>query len=86
MIGQSRDSAEKIYLVVQTDDFPVIATQIATESVRDSQLSIVMKVVQHGRCSTDSSVDINPFYKRRRELSTIDGCLLWGTRIVILVI
>ena len=47
--GQSRDSAEKIHLVVQTDDLPVTATQIATESVHDSQLSIVMKAVQHGR-------------------------------------
>ena len=62
--GKSRDSAEKIHLVVQIDDLPVTATQIATKSVRNSQLSIVMKVVQHGHWPTDSSVDINPFYKR----------------------
>ena len=49
MSGQSRDSTEKIHLVVQIDDLPVTATQITTESVGDSQLSIVMKAVQHGR-------------------------------------
>ena len=45
MTGQSRDSAEKIHLIVQTDDLPVTASQIATESTRDSQLSIVMKAI-----------------------------------------
>ena len=82
--GQSRDSAEKIHVIVQTDDLPVTASQVATESLRDSQLSIVMKAIQHGHWPTDSSVDVNPLYKRRHELSIVDdNCILWGTRVVI---
>ena len=69
MTKQSRDSAEKIHVIVQTDDLPVTATQIAKESICDSQLSIVMKAIPHGCWPTDSSVDVNPFYKRRHELS-----------------
>lgn len=80
---QSRDSAEKIHIVVQSDDLPVTASQIAKESLRDSQLSIVMKAIQHGHWPTDSSVDVNPFYKRQHELSIVDGCILWGTRVII---
>ena len=81
--GQSRDSAEKIHVIVQTDDLPVTASQVATESLRDSQLSIIMKAIQHGHWPTDSSVDVNPFYKRLHELSIVDVCILWGTRVVI---
>ena len=80
---QSRDSAEKIHIVVQTNDLPVTASKIAKETVRDSQLSIVMKAIRYGRWPTNSSVDINAFYKRRHELSIVDGCILWGTRVVI---
>ena len=81
--GQSRDSAEKIHIIVQTDDLLVTASQVATESLRDSQLSIVMKAIQHGHWPTNSSVDVNPFYNRRHELSIVDGCILRGTRVVI---
>ena len=79
---QSRDSAEKVHIVVQ-HDLPVTASQIAKESLHDSQLSIVMKAIQHGRWPTDSTVDVNPFYMRRHELSIVDGCILWGTRVII---
>ena len=42
-----------------------------------------MKAIQHGRWPTDSTVDVNPFYMRRHELSIVDGCILWGTRVII---
>ena len=61
--GQSRDSAEKILVIVQTDGLTVTASQVATESLRNSQLSIVMKTIQRGHWPTDMSVDINPLYK-----------------------
>ena len=83
MTKQSRDSAEKVHIVIQSEGLPVTASQIAKESLRDSQLSIVMKAIQHGRWPTDSSVDVNPFYKRRHELSIVDGCILWGMRVII---
>ena len=37
---QAPDSAEKIHVVVQMDDMPITATQIAKESKRDKELSI----------------------------------------------
>ena len=55
MAGQSRDSAQKIHVIVQT------ASEIARESSCDSQLSIVMKAIQHGHWPTDSSIDVAPF-------------------------
>jgi len=58
MTKQSRDSAEKIHIIVQTDDLPVTVPQIAKEPLRDSQPSIFMKAIQHGHWPTGSSVDV----------------------------
>ena len=81
--GQSLDSAEKIHVVVQMDDLPVTATQIAKESKCDKELSIVLKSFQHGHWPSDTAVDLSPFRKRYTELSILDGCILWGSRVVI---
>ena len=80
---KSRDSAEKAHIVIQGNDLPVTASQIAKESERDSELSIVMKSIQYGRWPGDTSVKLGPFHKRRHELTLLDGCVLWGSRVII---
>ena len=65
------------------DDMPVTATQIAKESKRDKELSIVLKSIQHGHWPSDTAVTLSPFRKRYTELSVLDGCNLWGSRAVI---
>ena len=57
--------------------------QIAKDSKRDKELSIVLKSIQHGHWPTDTTVDLGPFRKRLTELSVLDGCILWGSRVVI---
>ena len=69
--GQAPDSAEKICVVVQMDDMPVIATQIAKESKRDKELSIVLKSIQHGHWPSDTAVTVAPF------VSTTQNSLSW---------
>ena len=81
--GQAPDSAEKIHVVVQMDDMPITATQIAKESKCDKELSIVLKSIQHGHWPSDTAVALSPFHKRYTELSVLDGCILWGSRVVI---
>jgi len=83
LTGQSQDSAEKIHVVVQTDDLAGTATQIAKESLHDTELSLVMNSIQYGHWPSDTTVDLGPFCKRYTELSIVDGCVLWGTRVVI---
>ena len=81
--GQSLDSTEKIHVVVQMDDLPVTTTLIAKESKCDKELSIILKSIQHGHWPSDNAVDLSPFRKRYTELSIVDGCILWGSRVVI---
>ena len=81
--GQTLDSAERIHVVVQMDDIPVTAMKIGKEPKRDKELSIVLKSIQHGHWPSDTTVDLTPFRKRYMELSVLDGCILWGSRVVI---
>ena len=65
------------------NDLPVTATEIAKESKCDKELSIVLKSIQHGHWPSDAAVDLSPFHKRYTELSILDGCILWGSRVMI---
>ena len=46
------------------------------------QCSVLM-FVQHGKWPPDSNKSFQHFYSRRHELSVVDGCLVWGRRVVI---
>ena len=71
-------------LFKQTEELPVTTLQIVKESLKDQQLFAVMKYVQEGHWPATSMVHMTPFHKQRDELSIIDGCILWGTRVIIL--
>ena len=61
---------------------PVSVSQIRTWTSRDPLLSRVRDFVQQGwPQSVDTS--FRSFHSRRSELSVQDGCLLWGSRVVI---
>jgi len=69
--------------VVVSDQLPVLASQIAKATERDSVLGTVLKAVQHGGWPAKRHKSFLPFFNRRNELSVVDGCLLWGSRVVI---
>ena len=62
---------------------PITAIQIKQWTARDNVLSRVLKYVQHGWPELVDDVDLKPYFARRSELSLHDGCLLWGSRVVI---
>ena len=61
MLDQPIDSAEKVHVLIQTEELPVTASQIAKESLKDEQLSTVMKAVQHGQWPVKSTINLTPF-------------------------
>ena len=73
----------KIGLVLdQLKDTPVTADQAKQLTKKDTLLSRVLQFTMSGwpDCCDDSEM---PFHSRRMELSTQDGCILWGNRIVV---
>ena len=61
---------------------PVTVEQIRQWTTNDPILSRVRTLVQQGWQDTND-VDLKPFQKCRNELSLHDGCILWGSRVVV---
>lgn len=59
---------------------PVTAKEIAQWTERDPVLS---RVRRFGWPSNVSGEELQPYSRRKEELSVLDGCLLWGSRVVV---
>lgn len=69
-------------LLLDTLHEPVSATKIKHWTDRDPLLSSVRRMVQKGWQYT-SEEKMRPFNQRKDELSVQDGCILWGSRVVV---
>jgi len=60
----------------------VTAADIRSWTERDTKLSRVLQYIQYG-WPDEGDPDLEPYSSRRLELSSFQGCVMWGTRIVI---
>ena len=74
--------AETVLLLEHLESSPVNASQIRNLTRRDPLLSRVYRFVMEG-WTAQVDQDLLPFSKRKEELSTMDGCLLWGKRVIV---
>ena len=66
------------------DTTPVSVSQIRIQTAHDPTLSRVKEFVMNGWTATDTlSPEFQPFQRRKLELSIQDGCLLWGSRVLV---
>ena len=75
--------SEVILMLEQIDSSLLTASQVRMWTHRDPLLSQVYHFVQNGWPLTKLSSDFQPFLTKRDELSIVDNCLLWGSRLVI---
>ena len=74
--------AELVLLMEHLDGSPVTAQHVRTWTRKDPVLSTVLQYIRHGwphKC--DES--LAPYSSRRNELSVHQGCVLWGSRVVL---
>ena len=74
--------AELVLLLAQLQAFPVRAHQIKTWTDRDPVLSRVRKLVLQGWPSKVEE-EFCPYFCQKLELSIQDGCVMWGSRVVV---
>jgi transposase InsO family protein/predicted aspartyl protease len=69
----------------QLDQLPIDAKQIAQETTKDSELLEVLEFVKTGwpEHLRDQGGEIPTYFRRRHELTSRHGCLMWGLRVVI---
>ena len=73
---------EFVLLVEHLLDAPVKAHEIRTWTRRDPLLSRVKQFIQSGWPATVES-QLRPYWTRRCELTVLDGCIVWGSRVVV---
>ena len=76
------EEPELVLLAEHLDESPVNANDITIWTQRDQKLARVLQYIQQGWPS-DGDPELEPYSSRRLELSSYEGCIMWGTRIVI---
>ena len=63
------------------ESLPVTDADVRRETRNDPQLGKVLSMLQMNRWLTDDP-DMTPYISRRNELSLWNGCVMWGSRVV----
>ena len=73
---------ELVLLMEHLENSPVTADDIRTWTRRDPQLARVFQFVQQGWPS-NGVPELEKYSAMRSELTVYEGCILWGTRVII---
>ncbi|XP_062620753.1 uncharacterized protein K02A2.6-like [Saccostrea cucullata] len=65
------------------DELPVTCKDIRLWTRRDHVLSKVLHFILNGWPDKCPEEECKPYFERRTELSSNDGCILWGNRVVV---
>ena len=82
VLDPSSTPPELVLLAEHLDDSPVTAADIRAWTRQDRTLSQVLQYVQQG-WPANGDPNLEPISSRRLQLLSFDGCVMWGTRIVI---
>ena len=74
--------AEMVLLMERLNSSLVTAAHIREWTMRDPKLATIHRQVMRGWQDTERDKNC-PFARRKEELSVEDGCLLWGTRVIV---
>ena len=75
--------AEFVLLLKCLDDSPVTSKQIKNWTSRDPVHSQVLTYMQQGWPDVCPQEELKPFWNRKTELASLDGCIVWNSRVVI---
>ena len=75
---------ELVLLTEHLGNSPVTADQIRARTRRDPVLSQVVQFLQQGWPTVQGDTpQLAPFSAKQTELSLYEGCILWGTRVIV---
>lgn len=81
--SEGKSEEAEIYHFTQLDELPVMSDDIGQETRKDPVLSKVLDYTLNGWPNYVSDRDLQPYFQRRDQLSSEQGCVLWGLRVVI---
>ncbi len=82
-LGAAPVPADVVLVLGQIESTTVKAAQIKSWTERDPALAIVKKFCMTSWPSATQDEQLRPYVQRQTEISIQDGCLFWGSRVVI---
>ena len=73
---------ETVLLMEHLDNSPVTAAQIQLQTRRDPHLAQVLQYTLNGWPNV-AVPELKPYWSKRTELSVQNGCILWGSRVIV---
>ena len=78
------DSPEaEVFFFSSIEELPIPSADISQATRRESVLAQVLKYTLTGWPNYVTDEELKPYFTRKHEFSTEQGCLLWGTRTII---
>ena len=74
---------DHVFLLKLLDHTPVTAAKIKAWTDKDPVLSRIRKFTLYGWPDSCEETEIKPYLHRQSEISALDGCLLWGSRVIV---
>ncbi|XP_052327850.1 uncharacterized protein K02A2.6-like [Oncorhynchus keta] len=72
-----------VFQISLIDDLPISASDIAEETRKEPVLSKVLDLTLGGWPTFVNDDNLRPFIDKKDQLSTDQGCVLWGSRVVV---
>ena len=75
---------ELVHLVETLNSSPISVHEVKSHTAKDPVLSRIVAVVSQGWTNAEDVPEgWSPYVRRRNKLSIMDGCLLWGSRVIV---
>lgn len=82
---KEKQGAVEVFYTSQLENLPVSSTEIKGNTLADPILARVLEMVSTGRfpAAKDAGEELSPYLQRQHELTTQQGCLMWGGRVIV---
>ena len=74
---------EFVLLIEHLAESPITATQLKFFTVKDPLLAKVLQFIRRGQPNNVNDLDMKPYLAKRWELTELDGCIIWCSRVLI---
>ena len=78
-----KEEAVDVFHLSQFEQLPVTSATIRRETSRDKVLNKVYEQTMSGWSTKPDDKELLAYYHRRDEITTYQGCLMWGIRVII---
>ena len=84
-VSPAEEEVDDVFQTTYLEELPIRACDIRDATRVDTVLSKIVTYTSHGWPQSMKALpdNLQPYFQRKNELTTDQGCILWGLRVVI---